>query len=63
MSHETLPSTLYIMRSIHLRIFKLLRPTVLEEMHLQETYRQTDGRTNRQTDEQTHGRRADFGRK
>ena len=31
-----LPSTLYIMSSIHLQSLKLLHPMVKEEMHLQE---------------------------
>ena len=31
-----LPSTLYIMSSIHLQSLKLLNPMVKEEMHLQE---------------------------
>ena len=35
-SHEILPSTLYIMRPMHLQHLKLLRPTVMEQMHLQE---------------------------
>ena len=35
-SHEILPSTLYIMRPMHLQRLKLLRTTVNEQMHLQE---------------------------
>ena len=35
-SHEILPSTLYIMRPMHLQRLKLLRPTVKEQMHLKE---------------------------
>ena len=31
-----MPSTLYIMRPMHLPRLKLLRPTVKEQMHLQE---------------------------
>ena len=30
------PSTLYIMGSMHMHSLKLLRPTVWEDMHLQE---------------------------
>ena len=35
-SYKILPSTLYIMSSIHLQSLKLLYPMVKEEMHLQE---------------------------
>ena len=35
-SHEMLPSTLYIMRPMHLQSLKLLRQKVKEEMHSQE---------------------------
>ena len=57
-SHEMSPSTLYIMWSMHLQSFKLLRPTVLEKIQLQGTWRM-DGQLDRQTDRCTDGRTTD----
>ena len=53
-SHIMSPSTLYIMWSMHLQSLKLLRPTVKEEIQLQEMWH-----TDRQTDGQTQGRTTD----